>query len=157
MVTLTGFSFAVTEWAPYALIAKVVLKEPSRVEEAAPDERTPLVGGQDFTAEQDSQSRNTHDDPTHLHNQIGLILGIHNISIVAPQFVMTGISSLVFAILDPESAIGDPSQPGSDNLEPQYQGSGLRSFAVIYRVAGLSALVAAVLAWRLSRKLKNEL
>ena len=45
----------------------------------------------------------------------------------------SGISSLVFAILDPESAIGDPTQPGTDNLAPQNKGSGLRSLAVIYR------------------------
>jgi solute carrier family 45 protein 1/2/4 len=33
-----------------------------------------------------------------------LIKGIHNISIVIPQFIVTGIAALIFAIFDPQNA-----------------------------------------------------
>ncbi|KAG6329987.1 hypothetical protein ID866_9101, partial [Astraeus odoratus] len=48
-----------------------------------------------------------------LSAQAGAILGIHNIFIVIPQFVVTGFSSIVFALLDPAKSVLHGNHPGS--------------------------------------------
>lgn len=80
----------------------------------------------------------------------GIIIGIHNIFIVIPQFIMTGIASIIFAFTDPSkgtdsssSAAADLSQAGNataaaaaevaDRGEALVTGSGPNSYAIIYR------------------------
>jgi len=41
----------------------------------------------------------------------GIILGIHNIFIVIPQFIVNGLSSLVFAIMEPHRSVLDSPHP----------------------------------------------
>ncbi|KAI6144983.1 MFS general substrate transporter [Pisolithus tinctorius] len=48
-----------------------------------------------------------------LSAQAGTILGIHNIFIVLPQFLVTGLSSFIFAVLDPEKSVLHGHRPGS--------------------------------------------
>jgi len=53
------------------------------------------------------------------HDLFGVVLqGIHNVFIVIPQFIITGLSSIIFAILDPDTSILDspgrhPAHPGA--------------------------------------------
>ena len=39
-----------------------------------------------------------------------ILKGIHNVFIVIPQFLVTGLSSIVFAIFDPRTSV-NPSHP----------------------------------------------
>ncbi|KAI8980631.1 MFS general substrate transporter [Trametes punicea] len=104
----------------------------------------------------------------------GIIIGIHNIFVVIPQFVMTGLASLVFFFLDPSKAVahsgvaeipplaGNETEPGvviGEDLAARAQGGGSggpNSYAVIYRLGGLSAAVAFVLTLRLARELRHH-
>ncbi|KAI6132963.1 MFS general substrate transporter [Pisolithus croceorrhizus] len=43
----------------------------------------------------------------------GTVLGIHNVFIVLPQFLVTGLSAFIFAILDPEKSVLHGHHPGS--------------------------------------------
>ncbi|KAI0658261.1 MFS general substrate transporter [Cubamyces menziesii] len=101
----------------------------------------------------------------------GIIIGIHNIFIVIPQFVMTGIASLVFFFLDPSKAAPGAAEvpfPATDNAteplgtelfvraESAASGGGPNSYAIIYRLGGLSAAVAFVLTLRLARELRHH-
>ena len=86
----------------------------------------------------------------------GIIIGIHNIFIVMPQFIMTGLASIIFALLDPTksaSSVANPPLPANGTLpaieaagpvaraEAIVSGSGPNSYAIIYRyVFGLSAM-----------------
>ncbi|KAJ8074283.1 hypothetical protein PM082_012593 [Marasmius tenuissimus] len=51
-----------------------------------------------------------------LSNKAGIIFGIQNIFIVIPQFLVTGISSVIFAILDPSrNVLHHNSEPPTDS------------------------------------------
>lgn len=41
-------------------------------------------------------------------DKAGVILGIHNVFVVLPQFLVTGMSAVIFSIMEPESDRGMP-------------------------------------------------
>ncbi|TKY89212.1 hypothetical protein EX895_001743 [Sporisorium graminicola] len=81
----------------------------------------------------------------------GTVLGLHNVAVVVPQFLVTAVSSLIFAIMEPKKS-GDGSNAGG-------AGSGENSDALglIFRLGGCCALVAGILAVRLVRRHGDEL
>ncbi|KAG8942104.1 hypothetical protein FRC04_003859 [Tulasnella sp. 424] len=118
-----------------------------------------------------------------MSNKAGIILGIHNIFVVIPQFLVTGLSSILFALLEPHKSVldqGHAGHPAAGNvpnkniteaasaaaaaeviratLEPReapVEGSG-DSIGIIFRVGGVSALIACGLCWKLSRDLVGK-
>ncbi|KIM38864.1 hypothetical protein M413DRAFT_447558 [Hebeloma cylindrosporum] len=178
IITITGFSWAITQWAPFSLLAEAILTEPathtvdhagsirladtrtrprtsgenerevflpggdesdgSEDEEARREERRrvlsnsgaqlsrinlrsdgsddedgyEIVNGNDGAGVRESGERS---NPGTLSAKAGIILGIHNIFIVIPQFLVTGLSAILFALLDPKKpslpAHGGPVAP----------------------------------------------
>ncbi|KAI0686571.1 MFS general substrate transporter [Earliella scabrosa] len=126
----------------------------------------------------DSSTLHAEDEDEHkagggLAAKAGIILGIHNVFIVIPQFIMTGIASIIFALLDSgkaaPSAVTDPANANatapnlqdmggdlSDRGEALVSGGGSNSYAIIYRLGGLSATIAFVLTLRLARELRHH-
>ncbi|KFZ18229.1 hypothetical protein V501_01328 [Pseudogymnoascus sp. VKM F-4519 (FW-2642)] len=100
-----GISWAMTCWVPYALIST----ELSRLNE----DRRPL--GEEY------------------ETQTGILIGLHNMAIAAPQLVSTLASSLVFWMWNQEAGKNDAD-----------------ALAWVLMAGGFSALVAAYLATRLS-------
>ncbi|KAI0060540.1 MFS general substrate transporter [Artomyces pyxidatus] len=119
------------------------------------------------------------DSRSGLSAKAGIILGIHNIFIVVPQFLVTALSSIIFAILEPDksvlhqrlgmkpspngtvsdlaSAIGNVTravlrQEGEQVPTP----SGPNSVAIIFRLGGISSVVAFVICWRLAGDLRRR-
>ncbi|OJT09996.1 General alpha-glucoside permease [Trametes pubescens] len=235
--TLTGFSWSITQWAPFSLLAEAILTddgpgnedagsivlEDTRTRRRSGDlalavddgERQFLVGSDDedqdgavmhtareedvqsFSSdasmeeeERPARSRSTSVDrererarhplrnlgarTSHLNvhsladeqdeeaagegakprsglaAKAGIIIGIHNIFVVIPQFIMTGVASLVFFFLDPsKAAIGaaevqDPLEPlvspdVIERAEALASDGGLNSYAVIYRQVPIPA------------------
>ncbi|RDX45599.1 MFS general substrate transporter [Lentinus brumalis] len=96
----------------------------------------------------------------------GIILGIHNVFIVIPQFIMTGFASIIFALLDPskspssgpELAVNGTSVEveGARAAEALVSGGGPNSYGIVFKVGGLSATVAFVLTLRLARELRHH-
>lgn len=82
--------------------------------------------------------------------QTGTILGLHNVSIVLPQFVVTGISSLIFAMAEPAATTPD----GSRGAEEAKNGDAL---GLIFRLGGCSALIAGIFAVRFVRRYRDTL
>ncbi|KAH9857374.1 MFS general substrate transporter [Lenzites betulinus] len=248
---LTGFSWSITQWAPFSLLAEAILTEDGPEHDAGSivleDTRTRRRSG-DFVAladdyerqflvgsdvededddrrvrtprvEDDVQSFSSDaemDDPVHesgsgaalrsrstsaerdrerdllrnlsartshldvhslaqdededgttkprggLAAKAGIIIGIHNIFVVIPQFIMTGVASLIFLLLDPSKAainVEDVAEPLSDagtRAEDIDRNAGPNSYAVIYRIGGLSVAVAFVLTLRLARELRRH-
>jgi len=115
-----------------------------------------------------------------LRAKSGIIIGIHNMFVVIPQFISTGITSLVFALFDPDkSAVQHGHNPvyvlpgngtvpvgavknGSDSLF-LYTRAGeetakpaANSVAIIFRLGGITTAIAFVLCWRLAREVRRS-
>ncbi|KAK5015364.1 hypothetical protein LTR16_003683 [Cryomyces antarcticus] len=97
LVGLIGLPWAITCWAPYALISAEISKRDAirRGLLRAPPSRDGelLARGQDGKAD-----------------QAGVVLGIHNVAIAAPQVIATLVSSAIFrALQKPRGSVDDNS------------------------------------------------
>ena len=114
MVGLCGLSWALTCWAPFALISAEVAKSA----EATRKGRDALATSED---------------------QAGVILGIHNVAIAAPQILATLVCSLIFrAVQKPRGEAGD------------------QSTAWVLRFVGATALVAAYMTSRIEEPVRER-
>jgi len=114
----------------------------------------------------------------------GIILGIHNIFIVIPQFIITGFASIIFAIFEPDksvlhgnhpSSVIPPTNKTSNSLTQDLSQNmtsallwsradedmvvakaGVNTVAVIFRIGGLSTAIAFVLCWQLAKELRHR-
>ncbi|OAX38849.1 MFS general substrate transporter [Rhizopogon vinicolor AM-OR11-026] len=229
IMSVTGFCWAITQWAPFSLLAEAILSHSTTDEETTSiyledtrsnrrstmggdehgaDETQPLVdsdigelmSSRTASPEQEedchyprimmnnearvSQTDQMPDDASLLHrpkknvnglsSQAGAILGIHNMFIVIPQFLVTGLSAIIFAIFDPQKSVLHGHHPGNalpvngtittsgdvtaqllDRDDDPSVTARPNSIAIIFRLGGVSATVAFVLCWRLARELKR--
>jgi solute carrier family 45, member 1/2/4 len=122
VVGLIGIPWAITSWAPFALIAAEISKRDAirrGLLRAPPTHDDQLIAAQE-------------DDSA---DQAGVVLGIHNVAISAPQVIATLLSSLIFKVLQkPRGTPGD------------------ESVAWCFRLGGLCALVAAYLTLRVGEE-----
>ena len=111
-VGLVGLPWALTLWAPFALISAEISKRDSEAR----------LGNRDSTI-------NGNED------QAGIVLGLHNVAISAPQILATMVSSAIFkAAQKPRGTPGDVS------------------VAWVLRFGGAAALVAAYMTWRVGEE-----
>ncbi|KIP03126.1 hypothetical protein PHLGIDRAFT_111240 [Phlebiopsis gigantea 11061_1 CR5-6] len=249
--TLAGFSWAVTQWAPFALLAEAILSDDGELDfedassihlddtrsRIAPDHERQFLVGADEEEEQEqegledevrsfrssvsmddeeqrpklnsimsnSSARMSHLDVPGAQSsrgfgdadgelsgaprektrgglaaKAGIILGIHNIFIVMPQFVITGISSIIFALAS--GGENDPGDLGTNstavNIIPR-EGPAVKAtggpnlYAYVFRsviypilwdalidlrlsLGGLAATVAFVLTVKLTRHIRQH-
>ncbi|TFK21002.1 sucrose transporter [Coprinopsis marcescibilis] len=240
LISVTGFSWAVTQWAPFALLAEAILTEPGapaaddtgsiqltdartrpRVDHdessdsesedevsKAIENRRLLLGNpaahvsriridvddhldsgpndNDYEIVNGNDRDGTGPNPSgSLSAKAGIILGIHNVFIVIPQFLVTGLSSIIFAIFDPHTPPTSTGQLASDRLknatsalvdsagrlprDVYYLGNELisraetvlqpthsNSVVYIFRIGGVAATFGFVLCWRLARNMKHR-
>ena len=111
-----GIPWALSLWAPFALISAEISKRDSEVR------RHPHhSSGETGAAEH--------------HDQAGVILGLHNVAVSAPQIVATLIGSAIFkAVQKPRGAAYD------------------ESVGWVMRFGGLAALAAAFFTWRVGEE-----
>lgn len=125
---LVGIPWAMTMWAPFALIAAEVSK---REGIRRGDIRPPRTRDGELLARGEDASDGA--------DQAGVVLGIHNVAIAAPQVVATLVSSAIFkALQKPRGAVGDDS------------------VAWVLRFGGIFALVAAWLTRRVAEEGDDE-
>ncbi|OCT45913.1 General alpha-glucoside permease [Cladophialophora carrionii] len=99
MVALVGISWSLSLWAPFALISGEIAK---REERRRKKRRARMANGQDAD-EADDKEKDEED-------QAGIILGLHNVALSAPQVLATLISSAIFKLLQkPRNEPGDTS------------------------------------------------
>jgi solute carrier family 45 protein 1/2/4 len=120
LVGAIGVPWAMTNWAPFALIAGEISKRENirrgLIEPPPTREGEMLARGE---------------DPSEGADQAGVVLGIHNVSIAAPQVIATLASSVIFKFLQkPRGTMGD------------------ESVAWVLRLGGLAALCAAYMTTR---------
>lgn len=120
MVAIVGLSWSLSLWAPFALISGEIAK---REEARRKKRRDKLANGQDD--EMDDKESEEED-------QAGIILGLHNVALSAPQVLATLISSVIFKFLQkPRNVPGDTSVGWT------------------LRIGGLAALMAAFITYRM--------
>ncbi|KAJ3106877.1 hypothetical protein HDU97_005364 [Phlyctochytrium planicorne] len=152
IVALCGVSWGVVQWVPFSLIAEYVALyseapptgdegDPSITDEDGggrsyqhvPDEEE---DGADALSEGSQRPIRPTSSPSHL--SAGIILGIHNIYIVVPQFISTLVTSLIFKIVDAVAEKDD--ETGS--YDPK-----LDAYGWCLRVGAIATLISACMAW----------
>ncbi|KIX01984.1 uncharacterized protein Z518_07923 [Rhinocladiella mackenziei CBS 650.93] len=120
MTALVGISWSLTLWAPFALISAEISR---RDEIRRRKHRQRLMNG-------DEDGEDDKDEGE--EDQAGIILGLHNVAISAPQILATLISSAVFKLLQkPRNEPGDVSVGWT------------------LRIGGVATLIAAFITWRM--------
>ena len=122
VVGLVGIPWALTQWAPFALISAEISKRDAirrgLIRAPPTEDGVLLASGEDDKAD-----------------QAGVVLGIHNVAIAAPQVLATLVSSAIFhALQKPRGTPGD------------------ESVAWVLRFGGLCALVAAYMTRRVGEE-----
>lgn len=115
LVGFIGVPWALSGWAPFAIIsAEISKREAIRRGQL----RAPLT--------RDGELLASGEDPSEGADQAGVVLGIHNVAIAAPQVIATLVSSAIFkALQKPRGSVGD------------------NSVAWVLRFGGCAAIVAA--------------
>jgi len=97
---------------------------------------------------------------SNISEKAGIILGIHNISVVIPQFLVNGLAALIFALLEPQRTVlaHGPSSTIASNatIIPLESTDAVAvrdtdSIGVVLRIGGFSALVACYFAYKLAK------
>ena len=123
LTACVGVPWALTLWAPFALISAEISKRDSEARKrGVADRGRNIADGQEVvTGKQEDQA--------------GVILGLHNVAVAAPQIVATLVSSAIFKLA--QKPRGEPYD---------------WSVAWVLRFGGLAALVAAYFTWRVNEE-----
>ncbi|KAL2825594.1 hypothetical protein BDW59DRAFT_146038 [Aspergillus cavernicola] len=146
LLALVGISWALTLWAPFALISAEVatLEEERRArrhrsEMATYNEQNPAPQPDQLDASADDDDLETGASPRSPKAvddnliQAGIVLGLHNVAVSAPQFLSSLVCSAIFKVF--QKPRGEPYDD---------------SVGWVLRFGGCAALVAAWLTTRLS-------
>ena len=99
LISLVGFPWALANWAPFALIAAEISK------------RDAIRRGLRRSSSTEGGSSTDHGRVDEVAEQAGIVLGIHNVAVSAPQVISTLVSSVIFMILQKPRG-----QPGDDSV-----------------------------------------
>jgi solute carrier family 45 protein 1/2/4 len=113
LIAVVGVPWAITMWAPFALISAEISKRDAIRRGVLP--APPTTDGALLAANEDDTV-----------DQAGIVLGIHNVAISAPQVIATVVGSVLFKWLQKERG-----EPGDESV------------AWFFRLGGLCALYAA--------------
>ncbi len=128
LVGAIGLPWCVTLWAPFAIISSEISK------------RDAIRRGVIRPRDRESQLIAAGEDDGSGADSAGVVLGIHNVAIAAPQVIATLVSAIMFKLLQkPRGTAGDDS------------------VAWVLRFGGLCALVSAWLTLRVSEEKEEEI
>jgi solute carrier family 45 protein 1/2/4 len=115
LIGLVGITWALTLWAPWAIISAEISRRDSMLRakqrQKLPSNRDPRASppSLDGYSDQD-QDVDSPDNEAEETDQAGVILGIHNMAIAAPQIIATVASSAIFRVFQkPRGTPGDHS------------------------------------------------
>lgn len=133
LIGLVGITWALTLWAPWAIISAEISKRDAMRRNAQQRNRSPNrfapLDGYSSDENRDQDLGQTDEESA---DQAGVILGIHNMAIAAPQIIATVVSSIIFRFFQkPRGTPGD------------------HSIAIVLALGGLTVLVSALLIHRI--------
>ncbi|KAH7359760.1 hypothetical protein BKA66DRAFT_472382 [Pyrenochaeta sp. MPI-SDFR-AT-0127] len=127
LVGAIGIPWCVTNWAPFAIISSEISK------------RDAIRRGIIRPRDRESQLIAAGEDDGSGADSAGVVLGIHNVAIAAPQVIATLVSAVMFKLLQkPRGTAGD------------------NSVAWVLRFGGICALIAAWLTLRVTEEKVEE-
>ncbi|KAK4146171.1 major facilitator superfamily domain-containing protein [Dichotomopilus funicola] len=114
LIGLVGITWALTLWAPWAIIsAEISRRDELRRARYAHHHSLPATtrsGGEIAYASDSNSDENEQEAEAEAADQAGVILGIHNMAIAAPQIIATVTSSIIFRFFQkPRGVPGDHS------------------------------------------------
>ncbi|KAI9876745.1 MAG: hypothetical protein M1830_005827 [Pleopsidium flavum] len=132
LVGIVGLSWALSLWAPFALISAEISKR-----DALRRGALRLRPQSNSSSNQNLHAASATVDPRDKvgEDQAGVILGLHNVAIAAPQIIATLVSSAIFRALQKRRG-----EAGDDSV------------GWVLRVGGLAALVAAYMTTRVEEE-----
>ena len=107
LIGLVGITWALTLWAPWAIISAEISSrdEARRARYAGRSDQFPP--GRRLSSSLDDEEEQEEEQAA---DQAGVILGIHNMAIAAPQIIATVVSSIIFRLFQkPRGVPGDHS------------------------------------------------
>ncbi|KAK3333450.1 major facilitator superfamily domain-containing protein [Cercophora scortea] len=112
LIGLVGITWALTLWAPWAIIsAEISQRDENRRAEQQRNfspSRLPVASLDGYSSDENRVRDLGEDDDS--SDQAGVILGIHNMAIAAPQIIATVASSIIFRVFQkPRGTPGDHS------------------------------------------------
>ncbi|KAI1877884.1 uncharacterized protein JN550_000066 [Neoarthrinium moseri] len=134
LIGLVGITWALTLWAPWAIISAEVSRRDAIIRARRKSQlhaagRAPAADGE--TEALLDQERRLHGDEEEV-DKAGVILGIHNMAIAAPQMLATVGSSVVFRIFQkPRGVPGD------------------HSIGIVFALGGIFVLIATYFIYRI--------
>ncbi|XP_006460230.1 hypothetical protein AGABI2DRAFT_117192 [Agaricus bisporus var. bisporus H97] len=153
-ISLVGISWAVAMWVPFAIIMEEREEPASRhVPDTVRPKHNRTLSNPGALREDGERSplirRRSFHEPSNVPPEVeevtpsaslagGTILGIHNLSIVAPQFIVAIINSIIFRIVDGSK---DDVRFGDDVGEAYFGKNGV---AWVLRFGGLCAIFGAL-------------
>ncbi|KAK0736917.1 major facilitator superfamily domain-containing protein [Apiosordaria backusii] len=125
LIGLVGITWALTLWAPWAIIsAEISRRDEERRQQRAQRMLSPSRGMDGYNSDEARDQESGEDEEA--ADQAGVILGIHNMAIAAPQIIATLLSSLIFQIF--QKPRGEP---------------GDHSIAIVLALGGITVLISA--------------
>ncbi len=140
LIGLVGITWALTLWAPWAIISAEISRRDAAYRDRK--QRAAALSARDrSTGSLDGYSSDEHlaqhavagADDEEGPDQAGVILGIHNMAIASPQIIATVASSIIFKFL--QKPRGEP---------------GDHSIAVVLALGGISVFISAFFIHRIS-------
>ncbi|KAL2136135.1 hypothetical protein VTI74DRAFT_5358 [Chaetomium olivicolor] len=136
LIGLVGITWALTLWAPWAIISAEIsrrdeIRRANYAQRAlSPSSRGAVTSLDGYSSDEnragDLDNNNKKVDDEEDSDQAGVILGIHNMAIAAPQIIATVVSSIIFRIFQkPRGVPGD------------------HSIAIVLALGGITVLVSA--------------
>ncbi|KAJ6449752.1 major facilitator superfamily domain-containing protein [Mycena sanguinolenta] len=149
---IMGVPLAITQWAPFALLGEAILTSQPNSDTGEVDPLLEQIESGAKSSSLDLSSElerldmrppnaahrevNTNSGGGGLRDQVGVILGIHNICIVIPQFLVTILCAVVFAIFD-----GSTAEKSSNQSSVVY----------VFRLGAIWSFIAFMICRRLAR------
>lgn len=137
LIGIVGITWAMTLWAPWAIISAEISRRDAMVRArklrtVATSSRVGDIGAPVPASDDDGEEEEEEDDEEEESDQAGVILGIHNMAIAAPQIIANVGSSIIFKIWQkPRGVPGD------------------HSFAVVFALGGACVLISSYFVLRI--------
>ncbi|KAK3379731.1 major facilitator superfamily domain-containing protein [Lasiosphaeria ovina] len=129
LIGLVGITWALTLWAPWAIISAEIsrrdeLRRGQRQQSPSPSREH--IASLDGYSSDENREHEVGGAGEEEEDQAGVILGIHNMAIAAPQIIATVVSSIIFRIFQkPRGTPGD------------------HSMAIVMALGGLTVMISA--------------
>ncbi|CCA68193.1 related to general alpha-glucoside permease [Serendipita indica DSM 11827] len=145
---ICGFPSALLHWAPHAILGESILAEVYEMPPpASGQEQTALLADEEAVAAPLPSPRGRRKPEQGVRDNPGIVLGVANVAVVSPQFIVIAISAIIFAIFEPGRSVIPGHGGGGRKPSEQFD-----SITMVFCLGGACALACIPII----RKLRRE-